>query len=380
MANRITPGQIKKTNRQQIYDHIYRKKRVSQQDIIYALGLSRPTVAANLAELEMDGLIHKSGQMPSEQIGRKAAAYSITPDARVAVGVEIMSDQAVVIPVDLYGEPLDRRTLRLSYRNEEAYYEAVSQEVLAVVDGLGGVPPEHVLGVGFAMQGIVSADGTAVVYGAILGCTGLEIKALSRFLPYPCSFVHDPDGAALSELWCSPELSDAIYLSLSRHLGGSMINRRRIMTGKHGHTATFEHIRMRSGGIPCYCGGQGCAETLCSMNALLEGEEVEHFFANLRAGAPEHTHRWQAYLKNLSTLICNLHLIQDADFILGGHLAPYITYQDIQTLYDEIRLLCPFQEENDFLHVSKMPSHSITIGAALSYIQRFLEDISPAKL
>ena len=71
MTNRITPGQIKKTNRQQIYDYIYQHRKVSQQDIIYALRLSRPTVAANLAELEEDGLIYKNGQLDADQIGRK---------------------------------------------------------------------------------------------------------------------------------------------------------------------------------------------------------------------------------------------------------------------------------------------------------------------
>ena len=84
MAKRITPGQIKKTNRQQIYEYIYRERNVSQQDIAYALRLSRPTVAANIARLEEDGLIYKSGRQDSDQIGRKAAAYSAVPDFRAA--------------------------------------------------------------------------------------------------------------------------------------------------------------------------------------------------------------------------------------------------------------------------------------------------------
>lgn len=70
-----------------------------------------------------------------------------------------------------------------------------------------------------------------------------------------------------------------------------------------------------------------------------------------------------------------LHLIFDTDFILGGYLAQYLRKEDITFLYEQIRQLTPFAEEQDFLLISKMPRHNITIGAALPYIQGFLEKI-----
>ena len=157
-----------------------------------------------------------------------------------------------------------------------------------------------------------------------------------------------------------------------------MISKRQIMTGKHGHTATFEHIIMRPNGTPCYCGNRGCAETLCSMSALLKGDDPDRFFEQVRSGEKEAVKRWHVYLKNLGRLIAMLHLVQDVDFILGGHLAKYITPEDIRTLYDEIHRSCPFPDTDDFLRLSKMPSHNITIGAALLYIQEFLTDIGSA--
>ena len=57
MGKSITPKQIKATNKQLIYDYIYKAEKVSQQEIAYTLRLSRPTVASNLSELEADGLI-----------------------------------------------------------------------------------------------------------------------------------------------------------------------------------------------------------------------------------------------------------------------------------------------------------------------------------
>ena len=54
MKKSITPNQIKENNRNLIYQYIYKKEKVSQQDIAYDLHLSRPTVTTNLSSLEED--------------------------------------------------------------------------------------------------------------------------------------------------------------------------------------------------------------------------------------------------------------------------------------------------------------------------------------
>lgn len=375
MTMSITPKQIKKTNRQLIYDFIYRERKVSQQDIAYSLRLSRPTVSANLIKLEEDGLIYKNGQLDTDLTGRKAVAYSIINTARIAIGVELTRRLVKIIAVDLYGEKIDRVEMEIQYENQDLYYKKVCDRILAFIEE-NQLGAEQILGIGFAMQGLVSTDGKTVLYGLILNCSGLTIDAFSRYLPYPCTFIHDPDGAALSELWCSPELTDAVYLSLSRHLGGAMITGRRVNPGKHGHSATFEHIQVRpQGGELCYCGKRGCLETICSMKALLGDEDPDSFFQAVRAGAAGPKKRWRTYLTNLAKVINALHLVRDVDFILGGHLAPYLTEEDIRVLYEEIRQLTPFDEASDFILISKMPSHNITVGAALPYIRNFLEDI-----
>ena len=73
MKKSITPGQIKETNRNLVYQHLYKNPDSSQQDISYALRLSRPTVTALLAELEQEGMICKNGVIASAYAGRKAA-------------------------------------------------------------------------------------------------------------------------------------------------------------------------------------------------------------------------------------------------------------------------------------------------------------------
>ena len=90
MKNSITPGQISQNNLKLIYQYIYQNGPVSQQDIAYDLRLSRPTITTKIGELESKGLIRKEGKISSELAGRKASAYSISPEYRSAIGVEIL--------------------------------------------------------------------------------------------------------------------------------------------------------------------------------------------------------------------------------------------------------------------------------------------------
>lgn len=374
MKKSITPNQIKENNRDLIYHYIYANRKVSQQSIAYDLHLSRPTVASNLALMEADGLIRKNGQMDTGLVGRKAAAYSVVSDYRIGIGVEILKKEVKMIAVDLYGEKLCSSSFEISYENRELYFREVCEEIIRFKNYLG-VRDEQILGVGLAMQALVSPDQRMLIYGEILSCTGLTIDVFTRYLPYPCSFIHDADSAAISELWVSPELKDGVYLSLSRHLGASIISKRKLLSGKHGHSATIEHIQMEPEGEVCYCGKRGCVDTLCSLKALLGEESLEEFFKKLDQKDAAAVSRWEKYLFYLAKTINMLHLIYDTDFILGGYLAPYLKERDIVYLHDEIQKMTPFPEERDFIRISKMPKHNITIGAALPYIQKFLSQI-----
>lgn len=372
MKKSITPNQIKQNNRSLIYDFIYKNRSVSQQDISYDLRLSRPTVTTNLAAMENDGLIQKKGLIDTELVGRKAAAYSIVSDYRISIGIEILKKEVKMIAVNLYGEQMNCMRYEIIFERSSSYFKAVCDKILEFKSSLG-TADQQILGIGFAMQGLVTPDKQTILYGEILSCTGLSITEFSSHLPYPCSFIHDAESAAVSELWASPGLTDAFYLSLSRHLGAAIISKGTILTGKHGHSSTIEHIPMQPNGPRCYCGRRGCMETMLSLTSLLtESETPDCFFTNVRQKEPSALNRWNLFLTNLAKAINMLHLIYDTDFILGGYLAQYLHEEDISFLHKQIQQMTPFIEAHDFLLISKMPKHNISIGAALPYIQTFL--------
>ena len=372
MKNSITPGQISQNNLKLIYRYIYNNGPVSQQDVAYDLRLSRPTVKTKMGELEAHGLIRKEGQIASELAGRKASAYVIDPEYRFAIGVEILEKQIKLLRVDLTGKSSHRVVIDLIYENSTDYICRLCEQINHFIEELPS-DRDRILGVGLSFPGLVSADAREIVYGKILDCTGLKIAEFEKHLAYPCRFLHDADAAADSEIWASPELVNFIYLNISIHFGASMIYDRKIVAGKHGFSATIEHIQTDPKGKQCYCGKRGCMETFCSLSSLLNGEDEDTFFRSLREGDPDHQGRWQVCLHYLAKIINDMHLLYDTDYIIGGYLAAYIVDQDIEYLYDEISRMTPFPETRDYIKISKMPKHNITIGAALPFIRGFLE-------
>ncbi len=368
----ITPSQIRQNNRLLIYHLIYNKKRISRQEICYELGLSRPTVTGILSSLEEKGLVRKEGFMESGQAGRKAAAYQIDETFRIALGVEILKNEFRMLAVNLYGELMDCVIISLEYHNADYYYKEVADAIRDFLVSLH-ITRQQVLGIGFAMEALFSADGQSVVYGKLLENTGMNISAFTRHLNYPCTLMRPSSCAAVAELWASPDLDNAMFLSLSRHLGAAAITGRSIPAGKHGHNTAIEHLQIRPGGKRCYCGKEGCMETLCSVSALLvPGETLDEFFRRVREKDPSCSARWNTYLSDLAYCINFLHLMSDTDFILGGKLAAYFSQDDIETLYRYLAALSPYTEAPDYLHITRLLLHDTVTGAALPYIWSFL--------
>lgn len=365
---------IRRKNYADVYHLIYQRKRISKQQIATALQMSLPTVTQHLTALTEDGLIEKNGLIASN-IGRKAAAYTIKPTAKIAAGVEILTKRVTIVILDLCGQVISRNTLPLSFAQDDAYFAALAQGVHQQLE-ICQTLPEQVLGVGIGMQGLVSEDGREMLYGKILNCTGLTADRFETHLNYPCQFVHDAECAAALELWNNPNLTDALYLSLGSHLGGAVISDGKIKTGRTGRTGTFEHMTLVEGGKTCYCGKQGCMECYCSASALLEqNETLEQFFDALRHNSSTHAARWAEYLKWLAIALNNLHMVLDSTMILGGHIAPFLTEEDLEHLFSLIQARTAFPENESFLHLGVQEKDVVAIGAAIPFIQDYLTSV-----
>lgn len=366
---------IKKKNLSDVYHYIYCNHGCSKQAIATALNMSLPTVTQHLSTLLEENLIEKCGQLTSS-VGRRATAYCIVATARIAIGIEILSRSIHIAALNLYGKKEAKETFKLEFRPKQDYFEEM-QTLVSVFLQTYGYDETQILGIGLGIQGLTSRDGSEITYGQILNCTGLSIEMFSKYFSVPCRFVHDAECAANSELWENSEIQDAIYLSLGYHLGGSIIINRELQTGLTGKSGTFEHMTLIPDGISCYCGQKGCAECYCSGNSLLENDmELEDFFVYKHNNDLNCKKKWEEYLKYLSMLINNLHMVIESTVILGGHVTPYFTDSDIEFIKKTVFELSTFQDETSYIVLGRCRNDAVSIGAALPFIKDFLDGIA----
>ena len=372
----LTTIALKKINRSKIYQYIYRSKLTSKLQIVQDLQMGLSTVSQNLNLLENEGLIEKNGYFDSTG-GRKANAIQIVSDFRISIGVGILKNMFHITAIDLYGNTVYTDTIPLTYSNTAAYYQQITDKVKDFIEK-NQYPEDKILGVSIATQGITSPDNTTVIYGNIMNNTGMRLKDFSRHLPYPCHLEHDSKSAAFLELWNHPELDSAVVFLLNRNLGGAIITNHQIHQGCSMHSGTIEHICVNPDGPLCYCGNRGCLETYCSANSLEQasGMTIKEFFPLLREKkSPQLIQIWEDYLKHLAFAMKNLNLVIDAPIIISGYLAPYFTEEDTDYLLEQINSMTPFELEKEQLLVGTHGQYTPAIGAALYYIEQFIQSV-----
>lgn len=372
---KATTAELRKINRKKIYEIIYEERQISKQEIASGLSLSLPTVTQNLKELEELKLIVRDGVFESTG-GRKPQVISCEERAALAVGAEISGHWFRLTLLNLYGEILLDETYEKEYENNENYYRFFGITVAEFLRPLG-TENEKVLGIGIGIQGLVSKSGQYVTYGTVLGSTGASAAAFQKYLPLPCRLFHDSEMPALAELWFTRMKDNAFYLSLSRNLGSAMLIGGSLYQGRDERSSDAEHMTLIPGGLPCYCGRKGCMESYCSLSALLTASgcpNADTFFDGLRSGDEQLAHCWEHYLGYLALAVNSLHMLLDCEIILGGHLAPYLTEEDLKRL---LFLAGPviFPGEKLNVRIAKCTKAAISTGAAIPFLQEFLDNI-----
>ena len=373
----VTTITLKKINKNAVYHYIYKEKQTSKLQIVQDLQMGLSTVSQNLNLLEKEGLITREGFFESTG-GRKAQMIQIVSQFKIAIGVGILKNMIHIVSTDLYGETIAVKTVALPYANTPQYYEDAASAVESFI-AENAYADSQILGVSIATQGIISPDGTHVTYGDIMDNTGMQLSDFSSRLPYPCHLEHDSKAAACLELWNHPELDSAVIVLLNRNLGGAVITHHSIHQGITMHSGCIEHMCVDPEGSLCYCGNRGCLETYCSANALesLSGLSVKEFFSALREHSSEElSDIWHDYLSHLAFAIRNLNLIIDSPVVISGYLAPYLTEEDLTFLLEKSNLSTPFALCREHLLVGTHGQYTPAIGAALFYVEDFLQSVS----
>ena len=363
---------VKAHNRSAMAQYLYGHSHVTKQELERELGLSLPTITQNLHALEDDGLIRK-GELQDSTGGRKAQNYEFNPDHRTAIGVVMRSNELRLCAINLYGNVIEKRNDALPYRNTNVYYQRIG----GIINNFAAdVEKKHgkVLGVSFAIQGILSPDATTIIFGTIMGNTGLTLETISQSVHYPCMMIHDSDASAMAELWFDSTLTDAVCVYLERRPGGAVIAGGKLYQGPNQCNGAIEHMTLIPGGKPCHCGRRGCMAAYCSPENLPEDyESIPGFFSVLEQGETHHRERMNDWLDHVALAIANVRCVICADVVIGGEAALYLDHDNIADLQRRVTALSVFGTDHFTLRLSRSDENSGAIGAAMQFTDPYMD-------
>jgi len=106
-------------------------------------------------------------------------------------------------------------------------------------------------------------------------------KDLEKAVPYKFILANDANCFALAEThWgvvkekC-PDAAMVFGIIMGTGVGGGIVYNGKIWNGKHGIAGEWGHNILEDNGEPCYCGKNGCVET------ILSGPATERFYEKL---------------------------------------------------------------------------------------------------
>jgi predicted NBD/HSP70 family sugar kinase len=263
---------LRELNRLRVIDALRQRGTASRSEIARHTGLSRTTVTTLVNDLQARGLVV---ELPLAEIhgrGRPPTLLRLDPSVGAVVGIHFDHHHLRVAVADLSSTVLAEQWegLDVDRAAEEALDSAA--ELVEVVLAEAGIERERVVGVGVALAGPVSRDGTVGSTVILPGWEGLNaLDELTRRLDLQVAVDNDANLGALAEVsfGAGRGMSDVIYLMVSSGVGAGIVIDGRLHRGVTGLGGEIGHVRVRPDGAVCRCGNRGCLETVASTDAVL---------------------------------------------------------------------------------------------------------------
>lgn len=363
---------IKTSNRSKIVEYIQKKERSSRQEIASALHLSLPTVFSNVNDLIEYGIIMEDGVFESTG-GRKAKMLVVRQGFLFSLGVSITQHHVRFLLLDFNGTYITDHSIQLNYSDTVEYYNNLASNLSSFLE-FNKIRTNQLIGVGFAIPGIVDPQKGLLLQSHILNVSGINLFHSFRKIPYPLLLENDANCAAFAEL--SESDKNTAYFSLSDSVGGAIYIDGKLHSGNNLRAGEFGHMILHPNGVTCYCGKAGCFDSYCSVGALLDAKEnsLEEFFSLLENNDASCLARWETYLDNLAMAVTNIRMAFDCNIVLGGYIGSYIgSYMD--SLSTKAAKYNMFEQDTSYLRAGKNGKLSSALGAAKKVIVQYIKSI-----
>ncbi len=189
------------------------------------------------------------------------------------VGIHFDHHHLRVAVADLSSTVLAEQTVDLDVDHAATTALDAAAELVDVVLAEAGIDRSRVIGVGTALSGPVTRDGTVGSTVIMPGWSGLNAAyELSERLGLHVAVDNDANLGALAEIsfGAGRGLTDVIYVMVSSGIGAGVVLGGQLHRGATGLAGELGHVLVHPDGVVCRCGNRGCLETVASTDSVLE--------------------------------------------------------------------------------------------------------------
>ncbi|GAA4242233.1 ROK family transcriptional regulator [Actinomadura meridiana] len=283
-------------------------------------GLSRPAVAARVADLVARGLVVEradgpstGGRPPARLEFNAAGGTVLVANLGQSRGQLAVCDLAGTVLAHAEGPPPEASPEQTLPRLLDEWTSLLASADIdgATVRGVGlGVPDavEHAAG---RWNGVEVGPPTAARFGV------------------PAHLDNEVNAAALGEHQAHPGVDDLLFVKVSTGIGAGLISGGRIQRGALGAAGEIGHVRIPPGtgaaaDTPCRCGNTGCVEALAGGGALLArspARDLPELVALARSGDPGTIALLREAGRRIGEVVATaVNLLNPAVVVLGGDL------------------------------------------------------------
>ena len=357
---------------------LYEKEKLTKKDLAEKLSLSMPTINLFVSELINNGFATKKSTNISSG-GRIPDYICFKYDSYYTIGIEISKNYIKILLLDMKPKIIDKQYISIPFIVDLKYWEDLKECINKIIIK-NNIPSDKIIGVGIAIPGVVKHNQQVVEFAPTLRLKNFNFSKLKEILGYEVFVENEANAAGFAEVWSRKSTEDAVFLSITKSVGGAIISSNEIIYGSDFKSGEFGHMVLMPYGNICSCGKSGCFEAYCSTNVLSSHckGNLDDFFIKIENDKYLQS-VFENYMDFLAIGISNISLALDLPVILGGEINQYIE-KYFEFIQQKVNSLIPYSSKKKVLSLSKTGENASAIGVALKIITNYLESILYSQL
>ena len=261
---------------------------------------------------------------------------------KMKIGIDIGGSHISIGVVNNKGQIEDKIQMRITKTEKRNIKKVITEFIINNVNEI--TKKYNILEIGIALPGM-SKDGVIISSGNLKIKNYPLAEKLQEKIKMPIYMKNDAKAAAMAEkeYGCLQGYDYSIFLTLGTGIGGAAFVQNKLLKGVRAPGYEFGHMVIKTNGLLCTCGREGCFERYASMKAfktnlrnvlnLDETTRGDELLELIRKNNPQNNNYQliedtiEDFIKNLSIGIQNLIQIFEPEIIgLGGS---FVYFEDI---------------------------------------------------